>query len=120
VGANCLNISQRMDTYLSSSMDKKLRPAIPFNATLNLVERDLAPLSLIGKAFLATLLNKENIVSTIFFLLSFTWFYDLIFTVQPLLILSAVGVVLSSKMNLLPVVLQKRCTFLNFTFHLSF
>ena len=114
MGANCLNISQRMDTYLSSSMDKKLRPAIPFNATLNLVERDLAPLSLIGKAFLATLLNKENIVSTIFFLLSFTWFYDLIFTVQP------VGVVLSSKMNLLPVVLQKRCTFLNFTFHLSF
>jgi len=37
-------------TYLNSSIDKKLRPTIPFNGVANLEERSVTPVSLILKA----------------------------------------------------------------------
>lgn len=56
--------------YLSSSMDKKLRPTSAFKGTSYLVERFFAALSLIGNAFAVSLLNRENMFSTVDFTVS--------------------------------------------------
>lgn len=51
--------------HLSSSIDKKLRPTISFNGTPYLEERFLTAVSLIGNAFVVSLLNMENMVSIV-------------------------------------------------------
>ena len=51
--------------HLSSSIDKKLRPTISFNGTPYLEERFLTAVSLIGNAFVVSLLKMENMVSIV-------------------------------------------------------
>jgi hypothetical protein len=59
-------------TYVNSSIDKKLRPTIPFNGVPNLEERSITPVSLfIGKAFVLSLLKIDKIDSTVDFTVSF-------------------------------------------------